>query len=125
MTLDQLAKQVISFNRARGWDPSSSDTAKSIVIEGAELLELHQWDDDGLTVDKTKASHEVADVFWYLVTYCNKAGLDFAEAVASKLSTTKKNTQKKILKAYITEISTTKRNKVIERVESEISLCYY
>lgn len=98
MTLDQLAKQVISFNKARGWDPSSSDTAKSIVIEGAELLELHQWDDDGLTVDKTKASHEVADVFWYLATYCNKAGLDFAEAVASKLEHNEKKYPEKDFK---------------------------
>ena len=43
--LEELTEKIITFNKKRGWMPVSSDSAKSIVIEAAELLEKFQWDD--------------------------------------------------------------------------------
>lgn len=90
--LNELFGKIINFNQARGWNPVAQDIAKSIVIEAAELLELYQWDasDRNLgskpkpkDIDKIKA--EVADVIWYIVTFCHQTGIDLADAVEYKL----------------------------------------
>ncbi len=79
---------MIDFNKARGWNPALVDSAKSIVIEGAELLEHFQWDESDKDIptiskqkDWAKVAKEVGDVFWYWITFCNKAGIDPNEAI--------------------------------------------
>jgi len=69
--------------------PVPADSAKSVVIEAAELLECFQWDE----TDKKRNPKnweeiglEVADVFWYLVTFCHHAGLDLGECVEKKIT---------------------------------------
>ena len=88
-----LIKAVNNFNRARGWNPLSSDIAKSVVIEAAELLEKFQWDETdrghkGSMVspkNKEELGEEVADVFWYLITFCKREGIDLLDALEDKL----------------------------------------
>ncbi len=42
--MNTLEKRIYKFLKVRGWDNlRPSDLAESIIIEGAELLELFQW----------------------------------------------------------------------------------
>jgi len=86
--LEELINKISKFNHDRGWDPHAQDIAKSIVLEAAELLEHFQWD-GGKTIgvegkNLLEIKHEVADVFWYLVIFCQKTGIDLSEAVELK-----------------------------------------
>ena len=95
--LDVLIKKIIRFNKKRGWNPTESDHAKSVVIEASELLEHYQWDesDRGARGIEPKnyeeIGEEVADVFYYLVSFCNTANIDLDKVVEDKL---KKNEEK-------------------------------
>lgn len=94
--LDNLTKKIIEFNKARGWIEECSDIAKSIVIESAELLEHFQWDEsykeirENRSKDWEKIGDEVADIFWYLVEFCDSAGLDLKKVVESKMTKNEK-----------------------------------
>jgi len=102
--LDTLIKQIIKFNKARGWIPSQVDFAKSVVIEAAELLEKYQWDesDRGIKGIEPKnfeeISEEVADVFWYLVSFCKAANINLAKAVKDKMIKNEKKYPAKMFK---------------------------
>jgi dCTP diphosphatase len=93
-TMEELIDRVVKFNRARGWNPTPADIAKSITIEAAELLEHFQWDESNrkLQIEKTKQKDwdeigsEVADVLCYLITFCDQSGIDIAEVLAKKLA---------------------------------------
>lgn len=95
----QVVDAVNSFNKTRGWDPLSSDIAKSIVIEAAELLEHFQWDETdrehkGSLVppkNKEELGEEVADVFLYIITFCEREEIDLLGVLKDKL---KKNEKK-------------------------------
>ena len=95
-TLEQLSKRIIDFNKARGWTPKTPDLAKSVVIEAAELLEKFQWDESDKNIkgiepkNWEEVGEEVADVFWYLVSFCNSANLDLASVVGDKLEKNEK-----------------------------------
>lgn len=89
----QIVDAVNDFNKARGWNPLSSDIAKSIVIEAAELLEHFQWDETdkehrgSLVSPKSKEEleEEVADIFWYLIAFCKKEGINLLDTLGDKL----------------------------------------
>jgi NTP pyrophosphatase (non-canonical NTP hydrolase) len=91
--LDQAVKKIIEFNRPRNWlNLAPVDCAKSIVIEGAELLEHFQWDETTrFRKEEEKLKNweeiqlEVADVFWYLISFCEGSGIDLATCVEKKL----------------------------------------
>ena len=90
--LDSITEKVLAFNEARGWNPVAEDAAKSIIIEAAELLEHYQWDGgdrklgtNSKTKDIDKIKAEVADVLWYLITFCQATGIDIEEAFEQKL----------------------------------------
>ena len=95
--LDTLINEIIEFNKARDWTPTQVDIAKSVVIEAAELLEKYQWDESDKKVkgiepkNYEEIGEEIADVFWYLVTFCNAANIDLAKVVGDKI---KKNEKK-------------------------------
>lgn len=90
--LSDLFERVIQFNQARGWNPVAQDIAKSIIIEAAELLELYQWDTSDRNLgsnpkpkDADKLKAEVADIIWYVITFCHETGINLADAVEYKL----------------------------------------
>lgn len=93
---DVLIKEIIRFNEARGWSPKQSDIVKSVVIEASELLEHYQWDESEKDVkgivpkNYEEIGEEVADVFWYLATFCNAAGIDLAKVVKEKIEKNEK-----------------------------------
>lgn len=89
------AHQVIKqFHKERGWlkNQVPGSLAKSIMIEGAELLEHFQWDEGDsrsateiiAAKDKQEISDEVADVFWYLLTFCDHMQIDILKALGDK-----------------------------------------
>ena len=94
--IEELITKIAAFNSARGWTPASSDIAKSIVIEAAELLEHFQWDESGKKIkgmqpkDWKEIEEEVADVFWYLTTFCQSANIDLAKVVKKKMARNEK-----------------------------------
>jgi len=88
--LDELINLTIQFLEERGWNNTkSSDLAKSIVIESAELLEHFQWSESN--IEKSKLSNqdlgfEAADILFYLITFCQREGIDIHKAFKEKLA---------------------------------------
>ena len=85
--LASLYKKILSFNAARGWDPSAQNLAKSVVIEAAELLEHFQWDSQDYgpkEKDLTEVGYEMADIVWYLLLLANKMDIDLVQSLESK-----------------------------------------
>jgi len=88
-TFKEIIQDIHDFQKERGWlglDPG--DLAKSIVIEAAELLEHFQWDasSKGKERNKEKIASEAADVFIYLMEFCDEMGIDILEATQKKLN---------------------------------------
>jgi|GEM_PF-986117 len=120
-SLSEVINKILDFNKARGWDPEPGDTAKSVVIEAAELLEHFQWDGSGESLginpdkkDWQEIGYEVADVFWYLVTFCNKTGLSLSDCVARKLKKLEKSILRQSLMASTMTRSIVKENNYTE-----------
>ena len=94
--LEDIVKEINRFNKARGWTPSSSDIAKSVVIESSELLEHFQWDESVKYTKGVKPKNseeigeEVADIFWYLVMFCNSFNIDLSQVVQDKVNKNEK-----------------------------------
>lgn len=88
-----LFQKVLAFNKARGWKPTASDLAKSIVIESAELLEHFQWDESDKIERRNALKNknwqeirfEVADILWYLINFCEKNHISIEDALEEKL----------------------------------------
>lgn len=93
MDIKELQKLIVDFNSKRGWRPSMQDCAKSIIIEGAELLEHFQFDNTssrGLgqkkeAKDLEEISLEIADVFWYMLSLCEVSGINLEEALLKQI----------------------------------------
>lgn len=83
-TIDTLR----AFTAEREWEQfhSPENLAKSIVIEGAELLECFQW---GSEFDRRAVEDELADVVTYCVHLATTLGVDFDEIVLRKLEQTR------------------------------------
>jgi NTP pyrophosphatase (non-canonical NTP hydrolase) len=91
VALEKRIEEILAFNKVRGWDPVACDLAKSVIIEAAELLEHFQWDDTDDTRTRNKKNWkeielEVADVFWYLITFCYKSNIDLSAAIKKKMT---------------------------------------
>jgi len=76
----------------RGWDElRPSDLAKSIMIEGAELLEIFQWENKGpeeIRTDEAKMEKirkELADVMIYCFDMAVILGIDVEAMLTEKL----------------------------------------
>jgi NTP pyrophosphatase (non-canonical NTP hydrolase) len=103
--LQHLIEKIGKFNDVRGWNPPPSDIAKSIVIEAAELLEKFQWDESDKKLDNKKfkknwdeVGQEVADVFWYIATFCKEANIDLSDVVKQKITWNEKKYPEKMFK---------------------------
>lgn len=90
--LDAITARVRAFAEARDWSRyhSPRNLAMALSVEAGELLELFLWSADGgpqpLNPERgPKVADEAADVLICLLNLCDRAGIDLAEAVASKL----------------------------------------
>jgi len=105
MTMKKLEKKIYKHLKDRGWhNLRPSDVAKSIIIEGAELLELFQWENQALEhvkSDKEKLEEvkkELADVFIYAFEMAVLLGLDTEKIIRKKLAHTAKKYPAKLMK---------------------------
>lgn len=92
MDYSSLSSKLKDFSHIRDWDQfhNTKDLAMALSIESGELLELFLWQDiselDSLLVKKReKIEDEVADIFLYLVRFCQKADIDLEAVSLRKL----------------------------------------
>lgn len=92
-TLDELQAEVRAFADARDWGQyhSPRNLAMALSVEAAELLELYLWcTDDGPQPPQPnreeRVADEAADVLMCLLNFCDRAGVDLAEALRVKLA---------------------------------------
>lgn len=90
--MKELEKKIKKYLEDRGWDNlRPSDLAKSVMIEGGELLELFQWENrelEDIKNDKDKVEEiakELADVLIYALDISVLLGLDTEEIINKKL----------------------------------------
>ena len=90
--MKDLEAKVSKHLKVREWnDLRPVDLAKSIMIEGAELLELFQWENlslEEVKKDKEKISEikkELADVLIYCLEMSVLLGLDTDKIIRQKL----------------------------------------
>ena len=90
--MKELEKRVKKHLEERGWDHlRPSDIAKSIMIEGAELLELFQWENLELEAIKQHSEKieeikkELADVLIYALEMSVLLELDTTDIINKKL----------------------------------------
>ena len=95
--MKDLEREIKKFLVERNWyrlEPA--DLAKSIMIEGAELLELFQWKnysvDDINADEKLKANlkKELADVMIYAIELGLRLDIDIREVIERKLEHNRK-----------------------------------
>jgi dCTP diphosphatase len=91
-TLKDLKAKMASFVKERDWEKfhSPKNLSMSIAIEAAELMEHFQWGDlesskEHLAENLQEVKHEIADIFCYLLSFCNMYGIDIDDSVTEKL----------------------------------------
>lgn len=105
-TVRDLKDLVARFVRQREWEQfhTPKNLAMGIAVEAAELMELFQWSDAAggaalMTRGRARraAAEELADVMIYGLAFANRAGIDIATAIRSKLA---KNRRKYPVRAF-------------------------
>src|SRR3989344_5059832 len=103
--MKNLENKIYKHLKERGWDHlRPSDIAKSIMIEGAELLELFQWENRELKdvkKDLTKIEgikKELADVLIYAIEMSVLLGLNTTDIINKKLDHASKKYPAKLMR---------------------------
>jgi dCTP diphosphatase len=83
--LKEILDKLIQFRDDRNWKQfhSPENLAKSISIEANELLENYQWGDEHADIKNIK--EEVADIFGYLLLFCNELNIDLVKETNNKI----------------------------------------
>ena len=91
-TLNALTRKIVAFRDARDWKQfhNPKDTAISLSLEAAELLEPFQWltpeQSQTLGAEQHEAvRQEIADVLIYLTRLADLLDIDLLDAAAHKL----------------------------------------
>jgi NTP pyrophosphatase (non-canonical NTP hydrolase) len=102
-------KRIHKFLKDRGWDQlRPADLAKSVMIEGGELLELFQWENlslEDIKKDKEKLAEikkELADVLIYALDIAVLLGFDTEKIVFEKLALAEKKYPARLMKKNAT-----------------------
>lgn len=100
-----IEKKIYKHLKERNWhNLKPVDLAKSIMIEGAELLELFQWENKSLEEikkDKIKIEEikgELADVVIYCLEMSVLLGLDTGKIINTKLAHVQKKYPAKLMR---------------------------
>jgi dCTP diphosphatase len=91
-TINDLKIIVKRYSEDRDWQQyySPKNVSMQICAEAAELLELFLWVDSKesfaeLEKNREAIAHEVADITYGLINFCNTANIDLASAFEKKL----------------------------------------
>ena len=89
-TIKNAQEAIVQFRNERDWKQfhTPDNLAKSIVLEATELLENYQWGNDHADLENVK--QEVADVFGYLLLFCEVAEIDILDAFEKKMELNEK-----------------------------------
>ena len=95
--IDDLMQKIRKFADDRKWDQyhSPKNLSMALIAECAELVEHFQWmteeQSSNVPAETLEAvSHELADVFVYLLRLSDKLGIDLIEATNSKMALNEK-----------------------------------
>ena len=103
--MKETEKKILKHLKDRNWDNlRPADLAKSIMIEGAELLELFQW--ENLSLEEVKKNKriieeikkELADVFIYAFDMAVLLGFDTEKIIHKKLNHANKKYPAKLMR---------------------------
>ena len=104
--MKELERKILKHLRDRRWDDLRPvDIAKSIMIEGGELLELFQWENlslEEIKRDKNKLEeikNELADVLIYAIEMLVLLNLDTDKIIRKKLAYVAKKYPAKLMRA--------------------------
>ncbi len=94
-TVQQLKARIKAFIVARDWDQfhSPKDLAIGIITESSELLEHFRFRDEAEVIERLKdpqfrqdISDELADVFYFVLAFSDKVGIDLSDALETKMT---------------------------------------
>jgi len=90
--IKSLQETIRRFIEEREWDQhhNPKDLAESVVLEAAELMEHFQWKNEEearkhVNAHREEIGDECADVFIYLLEFCNQSGIDLIGAAHRKM----------------------------------------
>lgn len=90
--MKNLQKLVVAFRDARDWKRfhNPKDSAISLSLEAAEVLEHFQWKNkeeiDQYVIDhKVEIGEELADVLYWILLMSNDLNIDIEEAFQAKM----------------------------------------
>lgn len=90
--LQTLIESLRTFAKERDWGQfhAPKNLACALSVEAAELLEHFQWltEEQSRSIDadkKAEVAAEAADVFLYLLQFCDQLGIDLVAAAHTKL----------------------------------------
>ncbi|MEM3857322.1 MAG: nucleotide pyrophosphohydrolase [Thermoprotei archaeon] len=93
-SVQELKNLVRGFSDERDWDQyhNPKDLAIGVVTEAGELLQLFRFKSPNESEKmfsspdaRKKIRNEVADVFYFLLRFCDKNGIDVSSALKEKL----------------------------------------
>jgi len=90
--IENLTDRLRNFTNARDWEQfhSPKNLMLALVGEVGELSEIFQWlsDEESLNLSKETldhTSHEIADVFLYLLQLCDALNIDLISSAHKKI----------------------------------------
>lgn len=87
--ISELQDIIRRFIVDRDWNKFHSlpNLAKAISCESAELLENFIWEDNpDKTGSKQRYEEEIADIFIYILRFCDVADIDIIQATKNKIA---------------------------------------
>lgn len=90
----ELQRRLAAFAAARDWGQyhTPKNLAAALSVEASELLEIFQWltpEQSAAIMENPASAHrvadEVADVFAYLLQFCEVLGIDPTAALVAKM----------------------------------------
>ena len=92
MDYRELQDQIVAFRNARGWEKAHTpkDSAISLSLEAAELLEHFQWKTDDqfkkyLKTNKEGVADELIDILYWVLLMSYDLDIDIAKEFKRKM----------------------------------------
>jgi len=96
-SISELQKQLIKFRNKRNWKKyhTPKNLSMAITKEATELMEIYLWKDCGMGPYE-KIEDEVADIFIFLLYFCEATQIDLIECTQKKIKKNEGRTWREI-----------------------------
>lgn len=95
--MDEMTKRVVAFVKERDWEQfhMPKDTAISLALEAAEVMEHFQWKSEKeiqahLRDNKQEVADELADVMYWVLLMAHYFDIDLEESFEMKMQQNEK-----------------------------------